>query len=111
LNDAARPGAGLRAKLQPKAKDTYELLARVLREESGVDLERTIAEEERRAHDWLAVVHENGGDRGNQHTGGKRQPDNVSLATDHGNSCSCAKPRWRASPRRWSSSSSSSAWR
>jgi hypothetical protein len=32
--------AGLRVKLQPKAKRTYDLLVQTLREESGLDLER-----------------------------------------------------------------------
>jgi hypothetical protein len=32
--------AGLRVKLELKSKDTYRLLVRVLREESGLDLER-----------------------------------------------------------------------
>jgi hypothetical protein len=50
--------AGLRVRLQPKSKSTYELLCKVLREESGFDLEKEIAEEERRANDRLAIVHE-----------------------------------------------------
>jgi hypothetical protein len=50
--------AGLRVRLQPKA--TYELLGKVLREESRLDLEREIVEEQRRANDRLAVVHVNG---------------------------------------------------
>jgi hypothetical protein len=47
--------AGLRVKLQPKAKSTYILLAKTLMEESGVDLEKEIAEEQRRANDRLAL--------------------------------------------------------
>jgi hypothetical protein len=52
-------------KLQPKAKATYHLLVKVLREESGLDLEKAIAEEERRANDRLAMgtVEGHGGDR------------------------------------------------
>jgi hypothetical protein len=52
--------AGLRVKLELKSKDTYRLLVRVLREESGLDLEREIAKEKQRANARLAMVHENG---------------------------------------------------
>jgi hypothetical protein len=48
--------AGLRVRLQPRAKSTYELLCKILREESGLDLEKEIAQEERRANDRLASV-------------------------------------------------------
>jgi hypothetical protein len=58
--------AGLRAKPQPKCQGTYALLCKVLREESGIDLEREIIEEQRRANDRLAVVREHGT---NQHGG------------------------------------------
>jgi hypothetical protein len=77
--------AGLRVKLQPHAKITYELLTKTLHGESRLDLEKEIAEEERRANDRLALVHEHGGDRGNQHTGG-RQGDIIALARNRGTS-------------------------
>ena len=68
--------AGLRVRLQPKAKDTYQLLVKVLREESGIDLEREIVEEQRRANDRLAVVHENG-----EIGRGRNSPEDIRLAT------------------------------
>jgi hypothetical protein len=72
--------AGLRVRLQPEAKDTYELLCKVLREESGIDLEREIVEEQRRANDRLAVVHENG------EIGNGRSSSDIVKATSGGNS-------------------------
>jgi hypothetical protein len=73
--------AGLRIKLEPKSKGTYRQLERVLREERGLDLEKEIAEEERRANDRLALgtVGQNG-EFGN----GRRRVGNTGATAEGG---------------------------
>jgi hypothetical protein len=74
--------AGLRIKLQPYVQNTYELLAWILREESGIDLARKIAEEEQKANDRLPAVGANGG-CGNQHTGVTRRSGDRPIPASH----------------------------
>ena len=74
--------AGLRIKLQPYVQNTYELLAWILREESGIDLARKIAEEEQKANDRRPAVGANGG-CGNQHTGVTRRSGDRPIPASH----------------------------